>query len=119
MARPREAGANLAENRAKTKQGPRGPCSSAVCSGKSDAAHRVLAQMADDGHLIHAGLLAASLDFRQALGLLFGGEFQRLQVLEGRGQVELGRGIFLLDVTQGGAQVFAAHFDRLQEGREG
>ena len=79
----------------------------------------MLAQVTHQRHLVQAGLGAALLHFGQALGLLLGGDFQRFQVLEGIGQVQLGSGIFALDFLQRGAQVFAPRLDGTQEGRKG
>ena len=44
----------------------------------------MLAQVTYHRHFIEARLVATRLDFLKPLGLLLGGEFQRLQILEGR-----------------------------------
>ena len=56
----------------------------------SGRAKRVLAQVAHQRHFVQPGLGAAGLHFGQPFGLLFGGDFQAFEILEGRGQVELG-----------------------------
>ena len=78
----------------------------------------MLAQMPHHRHLVQPGLVAAGLDLGQALGLLFGGEFQALEILEGVGEIELGRGVFLLDVLERGPEILSAGLDGAQEGGE-
>ena len=75
--------------------------------------------MAHQRHLVHAGLRPAGFDLGQALGLLLGGEFQRLQILEGAVEVDLGGGMLALDLLQRVAQIFAPRVDGAQEGRKG
>jgi len=51
--------------------------------------------------------------------LLFGGEFQALQILECDVEFGLGDGAFALDVLERGAQILAAHLDGAQKRRKG
>jgi hypothetical protein len=68
----------------------------------------MFAEVLDEGHFIHAGLLPARLHFGQALGLLFGRQFQAFEILIDIGEVELGGGEFAFDFLQRRAQIFAA-----------
>src|SRR5688572_197399 len=67
------------------------------------AAERMFAEMTDESHLVQARLAAPRLYFLGPLGLLFGGQLQGLEVLEGVRQIELGDGVFPLHLLEGGA----------------
>ena len=75
----------------------------------------MLAQVADQRHLVDARLRAARLEFGDAFGLLLGGEFETLQVLERGVEIGLCDDALALELLQGRAKVFTASFDRAQE----
>ena len=75
--------------------------------------------VAHQRHLVHAGLVALGFGLARALGLLLHRQFEALQILEGGGELDLRVGAFTLQLAQGRLQIFAAAFDRAQEGRKG